>query len=113
MLTKVDFEKISGLTIRGAVRSTDDVLLTFTDGTYLLMHASPGRYDEGPEIEFQAYEVGNSTVDYDHLVTVGLFASMQELDSERRAKSQRSQDQWERQQRAQYEQLKAKFEGKS
>ncbi len=96
--------KIEGKTIQKLVRSYDDQLLLFTDGTYTKFVVEPG-YEGDTEVSFDEltmYELLQLGVITDHEFEAAQESAMvEQLKQEQEAR------------RVQYERLKAEFEGGS
>jgi hypothetical protein len=109
MLTKLSaLNQASGLTVEDVAEGGTDVLVTFTNGTYILLRAENGYDGCDADIEIKEYSFGESEIPHADVVRVGLM-SEQEL----QAVGEERDRQWKLRQdasdRANFERLKRKF----
>lgn len=110
MLKQIRPQDAEGKTIRRVVGGfCSNLLVTFTDGTFIHLKAVSG-YDGGDaSIEHDPYAVGDSDVSQEECIAAGLYTGgeLSAMLQERTAKYERQRDAAER---ATFERLKAKFE---
>lgn len=102
-----DLDELAGKTIRAATDQGNEICFRFEDGSYFVARAN---CDECEHDDFVWMQIENSASDVS-LVNVGAISF---TEYERRCREQMEVDEkyQESQERADYERLKAKFEGK-
>lgn len=109
MLKEVPLAEIVGKTVQGDAINGENLLLTFTDGTFTVLVAECHGYD-GDNLEIVQDTFYPQSFHKSDLIRTGMMteAEWQQTEGERQSRWQAVKDEGER---AQYEQLKRKFEG--
>jgi hypothetical protein len=102
VLTKVNLSEIVGKTVAGISDVTTVFVVSFTDGTYAAVCVDEDSYF-GPELDEEFYP----RVDYDVALKAGVITAEERDKLHAQALELRAHGE-----RADYERLKAKFEGK-
>lgn len=109
MLRQVGSARIAGKTVVGVAGTFENMLITFTDGTFI--HLEARETEAGAEIEDVEYEVGRSDVSHEDAIAAGLFTreELQKLLAEANKNFLKQREATERQE---YARLCKKFGGK-
>jgi hypothetical protein len=72
-MKKAPWPNIAGLTVAALVEGYDDVLITFTDGSHIVLH--PAHEYDNVVIEARAYKFFDTCVSNEDCIRVGLYTA--------------------------------------